>query len=288
MKNKKYNLTDIIGFIYISWVLIILIIYRNKINNVLFYFISFTLYLVFIVVIHKLHSQYPENRIILFLKYLYPVIAFGFVYKSIEGYVTVFYGDFLDELLINFQYKILGFQPVLYLEKFINPLLTEIMKFSYFSYYFYVPVAVVTLFFQKRWDNLKYFVFIITFTFYVCYIGFVLFPVAGPRFGLKELFKVAYLKGYLFTSIQDFLMKRGQTIGAAMPSSHLAVAWNGLFLIKKFFGKKPFFFILPLIILMSIAIVYNRYHYFLDGVLGIIIGAICYQTGKWMYRRYNK
>ena len=72
-----------------------------------------------------------------------------------------------------------------------------------------------------------------------------------------------------------------------MPSSHLAVAWNGLFLIKKFFGKKPFLFILPLIILMSIAIVYNRYHYFLDGFFGIIIGIICYRTGKWMYKKYN-
>ncbi|MBU1077861.1 MAG: phosphatase PAP2 family protein [Spirochaetes bacterium] len=287
MKQKRFNVIDLISMIYACTILILLVLFKRKINNWALYITIYGSFLFLILIIHKLYIHYGSKKIILFLKYFYPVLTFGIIYKSIEGYVTILHDGFLDNLVINFQYIILGFQPVLWLEKFIHPVITEIFKFSYFTYYFYVPVAALILFFRKRWNDLEYFVFIITFTFYVCYIGFILFPVQGPRFALSSYFGISNLNGYLFSLLQDFLMKNGQTIGAAMPSSHLAVAWNALFLIRKFFGKKPFLIILPLTLLMSIAIVYNRYHYFMDGIAGIIVSFLCFRIGTRIYNKYN-
>lgn len=271
---------------YIVWVLGVVLIFRNKIRNVPYYLIFYILYALYIISINKLYYRMPKNKLIVFLKYLYPLLTSLFVYKSIQGYVTVFYGGFIDDVVINFQNFLFNTQPVLYLERFIHPVVTEIMRFSYFTYYFYVPVSVCILYFTGRYKDLEYFVFIITFTFYICCIGFVLFPVYGPRFSLRMYFQVSSLKGYVFTPLMDYIMKNGQVIGACMPSSHLALAWNAIFLIKKFFGKKPFFIFLPVVMLMSIAIVYNRYHYWLDAVMGILIAWLCYKIGNWLYNKY--
>jgi len=192
-KKRKYNIIDITSFIYIIWVLTIVLIFREKIKHVHLYFIFFISYSAVIVIINKLYHHYPRKRIIIFLKYFYPVLTFWMIYKSIQGYVTVFYGRFLDDLVIIFQYKLFHTQPVLYLEKIIHPVVTEVMKLSYFSYFFYIPVPAFILFFSRRYKELKYFIFIITFTYYVCYIGFVLFPVQGPRFALRGYFADAII-----------------------------------------------------------------------------------------------
>ena len=286
MKKEKYNLIDITCLIYIIWVLGVVLIFQNKIKNVSSYLIFYILYALYIVIIKKLYFKMPGNKIVIFLKYFYPILTFLFVYKSIQGYVTVFYGGFLDDIVIRFQDFLFKTQPVLYLERFIHPVVTEIMGFSYFTYYFYVPVSAFFLYFTGRYRDLEYFIFIITLTYCTCCIGFVLFPIYGPRFSLRMYFQVSSLKGYIFAPLMDYIMKHGQTIGACMPSSHLAIAWNALFLMKKFFGKKPFFIFLPVVILMSIAIVYNRYHYLLDAIMGILFAWICYQTGKWLYNKY--
>ncbi|MDD5066070.1 MAG: phosphatase PAP2 family protein [bacterium] len=286
-RSRPFNLTDIVSFIYIIWVICLVSIFRQKVHLWYLYVLSYSLYFVFILLITRLYQKYPASRVIAFLRHLYPVITFFFVYKSISGFVTVLYGGFIDPLVLKFQVSLFGGHPEVFLEKLVSPVMTEIMKFSYFSYYFYMPVSVLILFFSKRIKDLEYFVFMVTFMFYICYAGFVLFPIEGPRFTLEALFRIKVLKGFIFTPLQDFLMVKGQTIGACMPSSHLAVAWTCLFLIRKFFGKLPFYIILPVICVMSVAIVYNRYHYVADAVTGILFALIFYPVGRKFYLAYE-
>jgi membrane-associated phospholipid phosphatase len=210
----------------------------------------------------------------------YPIFTFIFVYKSIEGYVLILHKKFLDAHILKLEELIFGINPALALQKIVNKPLTEFLKFSYFSYYFYVPIPALILFYQKRYKELERFVFTITLTFYACYIGFIIYPVQGPWFELKDSFYIKDLEGWFFTELQDFIMKRGAVRGACMPSSHLAVAWVSLFFIKKYFGKKIFYSILPLTLSMTFSIVYNRYHYFTDAVMGLIFAFIFYQICK--------
>ena len=285
MKKSKLNLIDIITLIFITWSMIIFLIFRDKIPNAHYLFIFYHLYMIFILIFKKIYHKYSEIKIIIFIKYAYSFLLMGVLYRLIEQYVTVIHGGFLDGVVMNIQNMLFKTHLVLYLEKFINPVLTEIMKFSYFSYYFYIWILVFTLFFTKKYKEMEYSVFILALTYYVCYIGFVLFPVQGPRFTLN--FQITTLKGYIFTSMQNWMMQNGQAIGACMPSSHLAVAWNTLFLIKKFLNKKLFYIMLPVTVLMSISIVYNRYHYWLDGAAGILTAFICFQAGKRIFKRYK-
>jgi hypothetical protein len=221
MQSKKLILTEKISIFYYIWVILITIIAVNQINDYLNYIFIYIFFIVLVFLFKYLHEKYPDNKLAIFLRFCSPLLTLHVSYNYIEKYVTVFYGKFLDGLVIKFQELIFGDQPVLMLEKIMHPIITEIMKFSYISYLGYVFLLVLTLYFTGRYKEMKYSVFIILLTYYVCYIGFVLFPVNGPRFNLK--FHVP-IQGYYITSLQEWIMVRGQSIGACMPSSHLAVA----------------------------------------------------------------
>ncbi len=285
--KKRYFLFDYINFIYFSVIFFLITVFHSRIERYYLYLIFFIIYALFIIKISKLYLEHPENKIILFLRYTYPILFFTFVYRIISGYVTVLYGHFLDIYVLNFQKSLFGTQPVLALEKIVSPYFTEYMKFTYFTYYLYLPGIGFTLFFQKRYKDLIKFLSVITFTFYICYIGFVIFPIEGPRFTLLDTFTIKHLEGFFFTKFQNLIMKYGAVTGACMPSSHVAVAWASLYFIRKFFGKTIFYFIIPFTISLTLAVVYNRYHYFSDAVMGLLFAYIGIKIGNYLYEKYE-
>ncbi len=285
--KKQYYLLDYINFIYFFVVSVIIVLFRYRVEKYYLYILFFLLYSLFIIKISKLYLSHPNNSIIKFLRFLYPILFFTFVYRIISGYVTLFYGHFLDEYVLNMQRSILGGQPVLMLEKIISPYFTEFMKFSYFTYYLYIPIVGLILFFQKKYKEVLEFLAITTFVFYLCYIGFLIFPVEGPRFALLDVFKIKHLQGFFFTKLQDTIMKYGAVTGACIPSSHIAVSWTVLFFIKKFFNRRIFFIVLPFTLSLTLAVVYNRYHYALDVVLGWITAYIGIKIGYLLYKKYE-
>ncbi len=284
----KFKAIDYLSIIYFSLIGLLISAFHYKVDYWYFYLIAYFSYICIIVLLAYLSTRLPENKVIKFLRLTYPIITFTFVYKSIQGYVLILHNHFLDHHITTLEKIIFGTNPTLALEKIVSKPLTEFLKFSYFSYYFYVPVPAIILFFKKRYNELEKFVFTITFTFYISYIGFVLYPIQGPRYTLAEAYNIKKLSGYIFTPLQDFIMANGAVRGACMPSSHLAVAWVSLFLIKKFFGKKPFWLIFPFTLAMTFSIVYNRYHYITDGVIGLIVGLICFQLCKYIYIENKK
>lgn len=230
-------------------------------------------------------SQRPHNRALAFLRLGYPLLAILFLYRGIEGHALLLHGRFLDAEVAGWERSWLGFYPNLALEAVVSKPLTEFLKFSYFSYYFYIALPPLLLFLRRRDADMAAFVFTTSLTFYVSFVGFVLLPLEGPRYYFAHQFGVPRLDGYFFASLQDWLMARAAARGACFPSSHLAVAWVSLFLVRRYFGPKPFWLILPLTVGMTFAIVYNRYHYAVDAVAGLLTGWLCWQASRRLLRR---
>ncbi|MBN1898818.1 MAG: phosphatase PAP2 family protein [Spirochaetes bacterium] len=281
----KIRLLDYLSIAYFFIVSVLISFFHDRVVHWHYYLFFYMMYIAAIFLLAHFSFRFPQSRIIRFLRLFYPLLTFGFVYRLIQAHVLILHGSFLDHHIIALEKALLGVNPTLALEAIVTPVLTEFLKFSYFSYYFYVPIPALFLFFKKRYRELEQFMFTITFTFYVSYIGFVLYPVQGPRFEFADVYRIKELTGFLFTSIQDFLMARAAARGACMPSSHLAVAWVSLFLIKRFFGKKIFWLIFPLTFAMTLAIVYNRYHYVTDGLAGLIVGFLCYHAARMIFQK---
>jgi membrane-associated phospholipid phosphatase len=195
--------------------------------------------------------------------------------------------DWLDEYIINFEVSIFGDEPTILLQKIVHPIITEILKFAYFSYYFIIFVPALYFYFNKKYRYTIFDEYIesVSIAFYICYIGFILFPVQGPRYEFADLYYID-LNGYFFTRLQDFIMKVGSTHGGCMPSSHVAAALMAWKVLNIHF-KKVSYILLPLVILLCISTVYHRYHYISDVVVGLFVVWLASYLRYHFKRIYN-
>jgi membrane-associated phospholipid phosphatase len=147
------------------------------------------------------------------------------------------------------------------------------MMFSYFFYYFLPIILGVGLYFSKKIVEFDRFVFASSVGFYLCYFGFIFFPVEGPRFALASFHQIE-LKGFIFSPLAQYVIKVAGLHGGCMPSSHCTLAF--IVLVYSFRYHKTIFYILaPLILSLFVATVYGRFHYASDVFIGILVAIIC-------------
>lgn len=222
-----------------------------------------------------------RQPVIKFLRYWYIPIVLGFFYEQIDHFILGIHGMYLDHFITNFEKALLGVHPSVWLERFANPVVTEIMKISYNSYYWLGPVLGISLYIKGDLIPFRRTLFSIVTAFFISYIGFFLFPVIGPRYALSHLYK-GPLEGYVVTALQDFIMEVGDIHGGCMPSSHVAVALVVL-LLAWVYRKRMAVWMTPFVTMLCISTVYNRYHYASDVVAGIAVGLFSFWLGKKVY-----
>ncbi len=244
-------------------------------------------------------------RALVFLRIFLPLLAIFFTYRETEQYMRVFRDGWLDAGVVALERWVFGLQPLLWLEEVVRPWLTEIAKLVYGSYFLLIPLLPVALFAARRDTELQEYLFTLLLSFYLCYVGFMIFPVEGPRYwfgaapapgrhfpfppvpdpeGLR--FAAPRLRGYVFTAIVDYIMSGGDSTGACIPSAHNAAAMVILVGVRRYYPKL-FAAALPLVISICLSTVYNRYHYVTDMVSGVATGLTAAFLGRWIYRRWR-
>ena len=222
-----------------------------------------------------------SHPVIKFLRYWYIPIILGFFYEQIDGYILGIHGMYLDHIIIGFEKALLGFHPSVWMEQFVSPPLTEVMKIFYNSYYWLGPILGISLYFKGELSAFRRTISSIVTAFFISYLGFFLFPVVGPRYVLSHLYK-GPLEGYVVTALQDFIMEVGDIHGGCMPSSHVAVALVVL-LLAWVYRKRMAVWMTPFVTMLCISTVYNRYHYISDVVAGVVVGLFSFWLGKLVY-----
>lgn len=215
-----------------------------------------------------------------FLRHLYPILLYSLFYRELESADFWIFPDFLDATLAAFERSILGVDPNLWLIKAQTAWANEIMMLGYFSYYFLIPMVALPLFLRGRLDNLRGLLYGTTVAFVISYVGFVLFPVEGPRYYFAEHFREP-LQGWLFVPAVRYVIDHGAIHGGCMPSSHVAVALVTLFWARR---SLPLLgaILTPFVFVLIFATVWGRFHYVTDAVVGIIVGlAALWFTGFW-------
>ena len=281
----KFSTVDKLNVVYLAMVSGLVIGFHGRVNHWLQIPLLFAAYVVVIVTLAWIGSRWPRNPLLTMLRLVYPLMALPWVYGAIGDYVLVLHGHFLDDRMKAWEHGLFGVYPNVYLEHFVSRSLTELMMACYFSYYFYVIVPPLTLMAQRRYVDLERYVFSVLVAFYACYLGFVMLPLVGPIVSLKGAFAQPELNGYVITPVQSYIMAHGDPPGTCFPSSHVAVAWTGLLCIRQCFGKRIFRVILPSTAMLTVAVVYNRYHYISDSLAGLATAGVCYGFCVWFFKR---
>lgn len=264
--------------IYFLLVLEVLILFFHQ--NISIPFVRFFIYLSIVFIIFLLIPivDKSENKFLHFLRYWYIIASLTFIYWSIGSLVHMIFLELFDPYIISFEEKLFGQLPNIWIQKYENPVLTELMQLSYGVYWFTIPVGAAIFYFKKRYDVFEYMLFFVLITFFLSYLLFIFIPVAGPRFFLGNQIYVSY-EGIFATKFLRGFVEGAGLRGGAFPSSHVAVAIVILFFVWKYYpkiGKRGF---LPAVIGLTLATVYGQYHYLTDVVTGIAIGILIGVTG---------
>jgi len=260
------NATDRITILYNFILVIFISIFRVKIAAYACH-LAFNLSVIFVVLLLSLRRR--SSFSVCTVSLWHPLVLYGLLYYQTGMINRVVVPQFLDGFFMNLDVRIFGEFPAFFLRgKQGNAFLDEFFHFFYFSYYLIIPLTGIVLF-RKDAKLFESFIFQLSSLFYLCFLIYILLPVEGP-IAVRNAY---YHQGGLFQTMVDFIYARGENPGAAFPSSHVAatflVAWWGSTHFKRM--KIPYWLTC---LFLSIATVYCMFHYAVDVIGGLLLGAL--------------
>jgi membrane-associated phospholipid phosphatase len=215
------------------------------------------------------------------LRGAYPILLSGYFYSETFFYNKLLLND-IDPLLIKADELIFGFQPSVEFSSVFSSLLwSEIMYFSYFSFYLIIIAFVLYIFFEKR-DFFIEAVFKLSFSLYFFYLFYIFVPSSGPQFYFNSP-ENRLPDAYFFNHIMHFIQKVAEQPTGAFPSSHVGVSVIILWFSYK---KVPLLFKLfwPIVLLLILSTVYIKAHYVVDVIGGLFIAPFILYLSNILYR----
>jgi membrane-associated phospholipid phosphatase len=219
--------------------------------------------------------------------YHFSIIVFVIViYQSLGDLIQYLHPD-IDPVLIRIDSFIFGVHPTVWMEQWVRPWLTDIMSFAYSTYYFLPVTFIVSLYLKHRMADFTMAVFVLTFAFYVSFVGYILFPAVGPRFTLAHLQSIPLEGSLLSDLVRHTLNVLEHNKWDCMPSAHTQIALVLLYLTHRY-ERSLFYLFLPIMCALILSTVYLRYHYVIDLFAGAAAALGCVIIGPRLCRWWNE
>lgn len=268
-KGCKYLLVDKATLIYMAALSLLILIFHANLPNWATY-IGFNLGICVAVILIANALNHKTSRWIFSIRHWYPLLFFILLYEETRHLVHLIFPQSFDPLINRLELALFGIYPTVWTQKFICLGASEYLMFSYCFYYFLLVVLGVGLFFSKKIKEFDDLLLTSAVAYYISYMGFILFPVEGPRFALWAHHQVE-INGGFFTSLAQGLIDVAGIHGGAMPSSHVAVALVVLVYARRH-HRLLYYLLSPLVASLLISTVYGRFHYISDVVAGLLVG----------------
>ncbi len=193
-----------------------------------------------------------------------------------------------DDRVLAWEKAVFGLQPLVWIQKFYIPPLTEWMFFVYVVYILIYPILSAVIFFRHGEEANEDYLFQLGLVNLVCGLGFILFPVAGPlRLEKVRVLLTEPLRGGLFASLAESIRTHVHAAGGTIPSPHCAVATVMWFMSKKY-TRWGFWLLAPVILSLYVSTVYGRFHYLSDSVIGIAAAGAILLAAPAIERIWNR
>jgi membrane-associated phospholipid phosphatase len=160
------------------------------------------------------------------------------------------------------------------------------MSLAYLSYYFLPLTFVLVLYLKGREPAFNESIFVLTFGYYVSFIGYILFPAIGPRYTLTSLYSVPLEGSWITDFVRDTLNALEHNKRDCMPSGHTQIVLMVLFLTYRY-ERFLFCLFFPIICGLILSTVYLRYHYVIDLFAGAAFAAGCLLMGPRLYKWWS-
>jgi membrane-associated phospholipid phosphatase len=218
-----------------------------------------------------------------FVRDIYPFLFIFFLYWELRYLALLFSDGYHDSVILRLEGMLFGEQLAMTLSHRLPYLwLSEIMHFFYGIYWVLLPLGALGLYFRKKIEGFRELVFVELVVFFGCYLVFIFFPVAGPHYQFP-LIGGELAEGRMYRFVH-WVLSDGGSKGAAFPSSHVAVA-VAILLVCWRHDRTVWLAMLPLVIGLTIATVYGRFHYGVDALSGVLTAFVLVPLARYLRAR---
>ena len=221
------------------------------------------------------------------LRLLFYPVAMNLVYFLLGSAVPDIHPGLADEGLQAVDRWLFRGEPVLYLQRWVHPVATELLSLCYLWYLFYLFSSQLRyLFADLRTVKALY---TGLFSIYaIGYLGYITFPALGPYLAMVDRFSVPLTGGW-FTHLTSQIVLAGSNRVDVFPSLHVA---NSIYILLFDYHHNPRRFRLCLLPCagLVVATLYLRYHYFVDVLcgLGFSLFALWLSQRQWARQNNSK
>lgn len=269
--DTRFELFEKVLLFYFAILTLLIIFFEPAFGPHYFYILANIGFAAIVITVNFISHQI-KGRWGRMLRFFMPLFLFAFMYREAGQLIHLIHQGWFDDTFSFIDQAIFKVNIGLWVEQFDIPVINELMRIGYGSYYFIIISAAIIHFFRSTFEESVKMMTTVTLVFCVSYLLFIIFPTQGPRFYHAHLFRTG-MEGLLFSHAQQFIMKMGSYRGGAFPSSHIAatlVVWFSLFKDH----KRAFSILTPLIILLILGTLWGRYHYAIDGIAGMVLGLV--------------
>jgi len=206
-----------------------------------------------------------------FLGDWYPMLLLPALYGEI-GVLTLSAGFQNDLLIQRLETWVFGSQiSYRWIRESPDVVVSWLLHACYLAYYPILCASPLALWMGGRRDASRHTILAVMATFYLCYIVFLFFPVAGPRYAFDAAHNAA--TDVWPARVSAWLLDRGDSWGAAFPSSHVAAAVVATGMALRYW-RVVGLILLPFTIGLTLAVVYGQFHYAVDSLTGLLVAAL--------------
>ncbi|MCX8089683.1 MAG: phosphatase PAP2 family protein [Verrucomicrobiae bacterium] len=265
-----------------------------------------TAHVVAAMLIHTLieaHARRPAQPVLNFLRHFYPVLLYTGFFRETGAVNRIFFTEYLDPMVIRWEQALFGCQPSVLFMAWLPWLpVSELFYAAYFSYYVMISGVGLALFLRDRRQFFHY-VSVVSFLFYMCYAIYCVVPVIGPRVFFREIegyhlpddlqalaVTDVYpdaVKAGVFFKIMAWIYKVFEAPGAALPSSHVAVAICTLYFSRRYLPRIRHVHAVTVVLLCA-STVYCRYHYVVDVLAGVLTAVVLIPLANRLYWKLER
>ena len=206
-----------------------------------------------------------------FLGDWYPMLLLAGLYGEI-GILTLDAGFQNDLAIQRLEASVFGSQvSYRWIREMPLPWLSAVLHTCYLAYYAILYAAPLGLWISGRRDPARHTILGVMITFYLCYVVFLFYPVAGPRYAFDLPHNAA--TEVWPARLAQWLLDRGDSWGAAFPSSHVAASVVATGFALRYWRPLGLVLLLPTVGLL-LAVVYGQFHYGVDALTGLVLAGI--------------
>jgi len=195
---------------------------------------------------------------------IYPVLLMVNAYDSLGELVPQITKEGFDKTFEAVDTWIIGQRLEPLLDRAVIPWLSDLLQIGYCTYFFWL-FCLLILFYRRRDDNhLAYddFIFHMLVGFYLCFLGYIVFPTMGPR----KLIADTPVTSGIWSTLNNLEKNKFD----AFPSGHAAEMLLMTFLAHRH-ARKLLALVVVSTVLVITATVYCRYHYIADVLAGAVV-----------------